>query len=72
VQDLQRVLAVIGVSNELTIRSPTDTSAISDDIIHALDRSWFFDAKTISVAAEAGKCGLPEPSTPNTTGRSAR
>jgi osmotically-inducible protein OsmY len=35
VQDLQRLLGVVGVSNEVTIRSRTDTSAIT----HALNRS---------------------------------
>jgi osmotically-inducible protein OsmY len=57
VQDLQGPLDV-GVSNEVTISSRADTSAISDDITHALNHSGYFDPKTISVTAEADKARL--------------
>jgi hypothetical protein len=53
VQDLQSLFG--GVSNEGRSGLAPDTSAISDDITHALNRSWFFDSQTISVPTEAGK-----------------
>jgi osmotically-inducible protein OsmY len=56
--DLRRLFGVTGVSNAVTIRSRIDLSNISDDIMHALHRSWFFDAKTIAVSAEGGRIRL--------------
>jgi osmotically-inducible protein OsmY len=72
VQDLQRLLGVVGVSNEVTIRSRIDASGISDDTTHALNRSWFFDAQTIPVTTEVAKVRLVGTPTPRTTGRSPR
>ena len=54
-QDVRPLLGVTGVSNQTTIRPHVDTSNLSDDITHALHRSWFFDPDTISVRAEGGK-----------------
>ena len=36
----------------------TDLSEISDNIAHALHRSWFFDPNTITVTAEDGRVRL--------------
>ena len=49
---------VTGVSNQLTIKLRPDTTTISDDIIHALNRSWFFDENNIHVSADGGKIRL--------------
>ena len=57
-QDIHRLFGVVGVTNLITIRSTVHPSDISDDITHALHRSWFFDPTTISVAAEDGKVRL--------------
>lgn len=54
-QDIRPLLGVVGVSNRTTIRPRVDTSSLSDDITHALHRSWFFDPDTIGVRAEGGK-----------------
>jgi len=54
-QDVHRLLGTVGVSNRITIKPKVDVSTISDDIMHALHRSWFFDPKTITVTADGGK-----------------
>jgi osmotically-inducible protein OsmY len=36
----------------------TEDSQISDEITHALHRSWFFDPQTIAVTEEGGKVRL--------------
>jgi osmotically-inducible protein OsmY len=53
-QDMHRLFGVVGVTNLITIKSKVHASDISDDIMHALHRSWFFDPKTINVTAEDG------------------
>jgi osmotically-inducible protein OsmY len=57
-QDVRRLLGVVGVSNQISIKQKVSTSNISDDIMHALHRSWFFDPKTITVKAQDGKVRL--------------
>jgi osmotically-inducible protein OsmY len=49
---------VIGVSNQLSIKARPNTETISDDIMHALHRSWLFDENTVSVSAIGGKVHL--------------
>jgi osmotically-inducible protein OsmY len=56
--NVRQLFGVVGVSNQITIKPTVNTSNISDDIMHALRRSWFFDAKTISVSAQGGKVRL--------------
>jgi osmotically-inducible protein OsmY len=56
--DVRALFGVTGVSNQITIKPTVDTSTISQDIMHALHRSWFFDPKTISVSAQGGKVRL--------------
>ena len=53
-QALQRLQGVTGISNHIRIKTPVDAGHVSDDIMHALHRSWFFDPKTIDVRADAG------------------
>jgi hypothetical protein len=43
-QDVRRLWGVVGVSDHITIKPAVDTSKLSDDIMHALHRSWFFDS----------------------------
>lgn len=57
-QDIRRLSGVIGVSNQTTIKPRVNTKNISDDIVHALHRSWFFDPQTIKVTADGGKFRL--------------
>lgn len=57
-QDVHRLLGVTGVSNRITIKPGVNTTHISDEIMHALHRSWFFDPKTITVTADQGRVRL--------------
>ena len=57
-QDLRRLFGVIGVSNQVTIKPRVDVANLSNDIKHALHRSWFFDRDNISVTASEGKVTL--------------
>lgn len=49
---------VTGVANQLSIKVRPNTTTISDDIMHALHRSWFFDKNNIKVSADGGKVHL--------------
>lgn len=57
-QALQRLLGVTGISNEIVIKKQVDAGHISDEIMHALHRSWFFDPKTIDVRVDDGTVHL--------------
>jgi len=57
-QDVHHLLGVVGVSNQISIKPLISTSNVSDDIMHALHRSWFFDPKTVNVTAEGGHIRL--------------
>ncbi len=57
-QDVRRLFGVVGVSNQVTIKPRVNTENLSDDIMHALHRSWFFDPRTINVSANGGKVRL--------------
>jgi len=46
---------VVGVSNQATIKPRVDVSSLSDDISHALHRSWFFRPDDVMVSAEGGR-----------------
>jgi osmotically-inducible protein OsmY len=59
-QDVRRLFGVVGLSNQIAIKPKVDVSNISDDIMHALHRSWFFDPKTITVSAQGGRVRLTE------------
>jgi osmotically-inducible protein OsmY len=54
-QDVRRLFGVVGVSNQIAIKTGVDPQSISDDIMHALNRSWFFDPRTIEVGVTDGK-----------------
>jgi osmotically-inducible protein OsmY len=57
-EDAYRLSGVRGVSNQITIRPQVDASVLSDEITHALHRSWFFDPLTVTVSAEGGTVHL--------------
>jgi len=57
-QDVRGLMGVIGVSNNITIKPRVNVSNLSDDIMHALNRSWFFDPTTINVSASDGRVKL--------------
>lgn len=52
--DVHGLMGVRGVSNEITIKPRVNAANLSDDIIHALNRSWFFDPKSITVSVDGG------------------
>jgi osmotically-inducible protein OsmY len=56
-QDIRGLRGVVGVMNNITIKAKPNTTKIKDDILLALDRSWF-DPATINVAAQGGKVTL--------------
>jgi osmotically-inducible protein OsmY len=56
--DVRRLLGVRGVSNRIAIKRKVDIANLSDEITHALHRSWFFDPKTIDVTAQQGRVRL--------------
>ena len=57
VNDVRGLWGVIGVSNEIAIKPKPNASNIRDNIIVALDRSWFDPAK-VNVNAQGGKVTL--------------
>jgi osmotically-inducible protein OsmY len=56
--DIRPLHGVVGVSNQTTIKPRVDTGGLSDDITHALHRSWFFDPDNVQVRADGGKVTL--------------
>ncbi len=57
-EDIRSLAGVVAVTNDITIKPKVDCQNISDDITHALHRSWFFDPTTISVSGDDGKIRL--------------
>jgi osmotically-inducible protein OsmY len=57
-QDVRRLHGVTGVSNQVAIKPQVNTAMVSDNIMHALHRSWFFDPNPITVTANGGKVRL--------------
>lgn len=55
--DVRPLVGVVGVSNQIAVKPRPDTLTISDDIRHALHRSWMFD-DNIKVSATGGKVHL--------------
>lgn len=56
--NVRKLFGVIGVSNQIMIKTQVNVSNISDDIAHALHRTWFFEPKAIKVSAVGGKVTL--------------
>lgn len=57
-QDMRRLYGVVGVSNQITIKPQVDVANLSDNIMHAMHRSWFFDPQTVKVTATLGSVRL--------------
>jgi osmotically-inducible protein OsmY len=57
-QDVRRLHGVVGVSNQITLKSRVNAANISNDISCALHRSFFPDPDAITVTAEGGKVRL--------------
>jgi osmotically-inducible protein OsmY len=57
-QALRPLAGVVGISDQIVIAPRVSASNISDDIMHALHRSWFFDPRTITVTAQGGDIRL--------------
>jgi osmotically-inducible protein OsmY len=51
-REIRSLFGVTGVANQTTVKPRPNTKNISDDIMHALNRSWFFD-ENIAVSADA-------------------
>lgn len=56
-QDVRRLSGVTGFSNQITIEPKVNAKNISDDIRHALHRSWF-SPKAVTVTADGGHVHL--------------
>jgi osmotically-inducible protein OsmY len=56
--DVRNLMGVKGVTNLIKVRAATDAGQISDDITHALHRSWLFDPRTVTVTADGGRVRL--------------
>jgi osmotically-inducible protein OsmY len=56
--EIRPLHGVVGVSNQATIKPRVNTSNLSDEITHALHRSWFFDPEAVHVRANGGKVVL--------------
>lgn len=53
-RELRHLCGVVAVNNLITVRPQVDVAAVSDRISEALDRSWLFDPKTVTVKADGG------------------
>ena len=56
--DVRGLLGVLGVSNHITIKPRVNASNLSDDIMRAMHRSWFFEPNTVKVSVTGGKVKL--------------
>ena len=55
--DVRGILGVVGVANDISIKPRPNTAEIRNNIMVALDRSWF-DPATINVTAQGGTVKL--------------
>ena len=55
---VRSLMGVTGVSDQIVLQPRVSTTNISDDIMHALHRSWFFDPNTVKVSATGGDIRL--------------
>jgi osmotically-inducible protein OsmY len=53
-RELRRISGVVAVDNLVAVLPQVDVSDVSDRISEALDRSWLFDPKTVTVTADGG------------------
>jgi osmotically-inducible protein OsmY len=57
-QNIRSLSGVTGVDDQTTLTVRPNTEKISDDIMQALNRSWFYDGSDIKVTADGGKVRL--------------
>jgi osmotically-inducible protein OsmY len=57
-QDVRRIAGVVGVVNKITIKPRVNVENVSDDIKHAMHRSWLFDPKLVTVTTDGGTVHL--------------
>lgn len=57
-QDVRGLYGVVGVSNQIGLRPKVNVANLSDDIMHAMHRSWFFDDNNVRVSADGGRIRL--------------
>jgi osmotically-inducible protein OsmY len=57
-QDVRRLAGVVGLSNQVVVRARVEVPDLAERILHALNRSWFFDGNTIKVTAVGGNIRL--------------
>jgi osmotically-inducible protein OsmY len=55
---IRPLVGVVGISDQVVIKPQLNATDISDNIMHALHRSWFFDPATIRVSAQGGNVRL--------------
>ena len=56
-QDVRKLWGVVGITNEIEIRSRVNTADLSGDITRALHRSWF-DPSNVRVTSDGGRVRL--------------
>jgi osmotically-inducible protein OsmY len=56
--EVRSLYGVIGISNQVIIKPTVDVSNITDNIMHALHRTWFFDPQKVKVTAQDGNVKL--------------
>jgi osmotically-inducible protein OsmY len=57
-REVRHLMGVVGVTNQITIKSRVDTAHLQDDIQHALHRSIFFQPEKVHVTAQEGRIKL--------------
>jgi osmotically-inducible protein OsmY len=57
-RDICQLTGVIGIIDHISITPCVNIETVSDGIMHAFHRSWFFDTKRVTVSAQGGKIHL--------------
>ena len=57
-REIRNLMGVLGVTNQITIKSHVDTAHLQDDIQRALHRSVFFQPEHVHVTAQDGRVKL--------------
>jgi osmotically-inducible protein OsmY len=57
-QDLRRLAGVVGLTDQVVVRTRVEEPELADRITQALHRSWFFDGNTVRVTAVGGDIRL--------------
>ena len=56
--DLRALQGLAALANHIAVKADVTAETVSDDIMHALNRSWFFDPATIQVTVDGGTVRL--------------